>query len=50
MPNQDVPLETLAAVGVLYWKIDPTGCEADPLKGELGRVRKERSEKHADTG
>lgn len=49
MPNQDVPLETLAAVGVLYWKIDPAGCEADPLHGELGRVRTERSDTHAQT-
>jgi hypothetical protein len=41
-PNQDVPLKTLAEIGVLYWTIDPAGCEQDPLKGDLGRVRAER--------
>lgn len=47
-PNQSVPLSTLAAIGVLYWKIDPAGCEEDPHKGELGRIRKERHYKNHD--
>lgn len=47
-PSQPVALSTLADLGVLYWQIDPAGCEADAHKGELGRVRRERGYKNND--
>jgi len=47
-PSIAVPLSTLATVGVLHWTIDPAGCEEDPHKGDLGRVRKERQYKNHD--
>lgn len=48
IPNEEVPLSTLAALGVLYWTLDPSKCEADPYGGELGQIRSDRHYKNHD--
>jgi len=47
-PDEPVPLPVLRSLGVLYWRIDPSGCAEDPHKGRLGDIRKQRHYKNHD--
>lgn len=47
-PNQEVSLDVLSVLGVLYWKINPAGAVENPLAGRLGEIRKERNYKNHD--
>jgi len=47
-PIVDIPLDKLASIGVLYWKLDTEGCEANPTAGKLGEIRSQRGYKNFD--
>jgi len=47
-PPVDISLDHLASIGVLYWKLETEGCEADPTAGKLGEIRSQRGYKNYD--